>query len=200
MVCRSPAVASRPDAVQIATARVLIRFPDGKGFSPVPCSSRNRSCTFTIHPDPVFADFHVENESVAINAIGSNRGYGADDLTVRFPNTANRCVVTETTPDRVLCAPSSPTVNLTDLTDLVVTVGERLQRRVTRKRIVDGSDWLPLGFSWTIVTAPAVVSVSIIAVLLCFCLGRKQRYDIRTPNDASELRPIYHQSLKPVMS
>lgn len=191
MTCRSPPiVATRP---LLSAARVLVRMPNGHELAPANTSSNRSTLALVTYPDPVFVHFEVQNGSVVILARDPIRGYAADDLAVRFPNSTGRCTDVETAADRVVCVPSPSTVVLADLVEMAVAVGDKFQRNVTRKApTVRGEGLLRFvpGLSWTLVAVSVVSSLSII-VILGFCLGRKKlQYNVETSTDPSELQPV----------
>lgn len=131
MVCRWPALRGRDEpalrfgvlAVDTVTGRAL-------DLSPAP----NASGVYHLYPDPVLVDFETfgGRRAVAVYGRGLCRGYGIDDVEVRFRGHGGRCDVTSVATDRIVCRSTWPG-SLAGLRDVVVTVGAAFERNVTRR-------------------------------------------------------------------
>lgn len=133
MVCRSPALddggvlggaCSLPFGflvVDSGTERAL------RLAGPMPAA-------YLLYPDPVLVDFETLDDvhAVAINGRDLHRGYGIDDVTVRFRDREGRCDVVYVAADRIVCRATGP-ARLDGLRDIVVSVGDAFQRNVTRR-------------------------------------------------------------------
>ncbi|XP_025423718.1 uncharacterized protein LOC112693048 [Sipha flava] len=131
MVCRSPAVHGPGPTLSFDVLAVDSETGCALNLSPTPDAR-----IYFLYPDPVLVDFETfgDRPAVAINGRDLYRGYGIDDVHVRFRDHGGHCNVTSLATDRIVCR-STWLGGLAGLRDIVVSVGVTFERDVTRRSV-----------------------------------------------------------------
>lgn len=185
MVCRAPRLGPLPAR---NTAPVALHFGFRVDFMDhvIDLSPQPDYPSFTLYPDPVYADFEIHNRSVVvINGHDMDRGYRANDVTVWFRNHTGNCTVTRIARDQIVCELTAPDVVIGDLSEIVVTIGDNLLHAVQKKSTFKKSHFLFFG-GMTFVTYGIITTVGIFIFIFLFVGYLVWRSKAKNQNNARE--------------
>lgn len=134
--CRPPR--TEGDADRTAAVRPL-RYGLLTEFGGRSMDLTRADAVYAVYPDPALDGFVVDGRAVIVRGRGLGRGYGADDVSVRFAKDADPgCAVAEVDERRIVCevTSSAADVDLDDVFVVWVNVGRSFEHRVRRKFVV----------------------------------------------------------------
>lgn len=143
---------------------------------------------YSLYPDPVFEYFQIQNESVVIKGRGFGHGYLNSDLSIRFQNFKDDCVVVMTTKNQIVCESSSPAIVLDDLNTIIVILGTNLQYNVRKKfeYVVDPMRLSSISY--------AFIVISVITIFVCILLFSLKimgnTYNVSSQDPPAELKML----------
>lgn len=128
--------------------------------------NRAASGSFCLYPDPIVSDFEVNGCcEITINGVNLDRGYSAEDVTVRLAENASECAVASVDSNQIVCTvlPSLPS----DIHNQTVTVLiGGFSKNVTRKKSL-----YPFSNPVTTIVLPSVTIATYVLFIAFLCVA-----------------------------